>query len=130
MLRAHPPDKLLAISGLPELLAALSAYSGRHFSRLDRLVGAGSRRGCRVERRGGGVCVCACVCVCLCMRVCVCVHVCVCVCLGVCVCVCVCVCVYIEDRVPGSVRAACGSPQALPAWMPRMRRGHPGAGTV
>ena len=30
----------------------------------------------------------------------------------------------------GSVRAAYGSPQALPAWMPRTQRGHPDAGMV
>ncbi|PNH00605.1 Transducin beta-like protein 3, partial [Tetrabaena socialis] len=38
VLRAHSPEKLLGISGLSELLAALTAYSGRHFSRLDRLA--------------------------------------------------------------------------------------------
>ncbi|GFR44171.1 hypothetical protein Agub_g5344, partial [Astrephomene gubernaculifera] len=38
VLRVHPPEKLLGVPGCSELLAALSAYSGRHFSRLDRLV--------------------------------------------------------------------------------------------
>ncbi|GLI67244.1 hypothetical protein VaNZ11_011426, partial [Volvox africanus] len=38
VLRTHRPEKLVKVPGLTELLAQITAYSGRHFARLDRLV--------------------------------------------------------------------------------------------